>query len=120
MSFFRYAFCMYKVGPPLARSHLLGRALLAQHDVAQVHQVGQQVVGFVALADQIATARVPGGSRAAGHHFVPAGSAPAHRRWRRDHTVERSRHGIYYIRGGRAAGPLHERFLARVVVTAVF
>lgn len=101
-------------------SDLLSRALLPQHDVAQVHQVGQQVFAILALTDQITTARVPGGSRVAAHHFVPAGSASTHWRGRRNHTVERSHHGIYHIRCGRSAGPLQGRVLAGVVVAAVF
>lgn len=101
---------MYKkLLPP---SHLL--ALLAEHDAAQVHQVGQQVVAVLALPDQVVAAGAAGGSRTPRHHFVPAGRAAAHRR--RNHAVELSRHRIYDIRGGQSAGPLQARVLVDVAV----
>lgn len=92
-------------------SHLL--ALLAEHDVAQVHQVGQQVVAVLALPDQVVAAGAAGGSRTTRHHFVPAGRAAAHRR---NYAVERSRHRIYDIRGGQSAGLLQARVLVEVAV----
>lgn len=91
--------------PLLFLSHLLALTV-AEQDVPQVHQVGQQGVALLALADQVAPARVPGG-RPAGHHFVPAGRAAAHRR--RNYAVEfRWCHGIYDVRGGRSAWPVRE------------
>lgn len=103
MSLLRYARFVQKAVPPT--SHLL--ALLAEHDAAQVHQVGQQIVAVLALPDQVVAAGAAGGSRTPRHHFVPAGRAAAHRRGRRrNHAVERSRHRIDDIRGGQSAGPL--------------
>lgn len=103
LSFFRYVCCCFV---SFIISHLLGlRALLAaEQNVAKVHQVGQQGVALLTLADQVAAARVPGRQCPAGHHFIPAGRAAAHRR--RNHSVERSRHGIYDVRGGRSAWSL--------------
>lgn len=89
-------------------SHLLALATVAEQDVPQVHQIGQQRVTLLALADQVAAARVPG-RRPAGHHFVPTGRAAAHRR--RNYAVELGWdcHGIYDVRGGRSAWPLQGR-----------
>lgn len=110
LSFFLF-FCKVRLSvtipdstPRFRLSHLLALLLTAaEQDVPQVHQVGQQGVALLALADQIAAARVPG-RRPAGHHFVPAGRAAAHR-WRRNYAVEHSRccHGVYDVRGGRSA-----------------
>lgn len=71
--------------PAFFLSHLLALTTVAEQDVPQVHQIGQQGVALLALADQVAPARVPG-RRPAGHHFVPAGRAAAHRR--RNYAVE--------------------------------
>lgn len=96
--------------PPLAffLSHLL-TAAAAQQDVPQVHQIGQQGVTFLTLANQVAPSRVPG-RRPAGHHFVPTGRAAAHRR--RNYAVELCYgrcHEVYDVRGGRSAWPLQGR-----------
>lgn len=90
--------------------------ILSEQDASQVHQVSEQVVVFSTFTDQIASASVAvGGSRSRRQHFVPAGSAPAHRRGRRNYAVEGTRHRIDDVRRGRAA-----RLVLAGVVVVVF